>query len=98
MKHNILAAVLFFLASLTLAVITPTVLRTSRETEIKGQLMAGHIYDELQSCLSRPIIISEAMATDNLLLNTLKNERSTSKKEMEELMSSYLAGIKENFG
>lgn len=98
MKHNILAAVLFFLASLTLAVITPTVLRTSRETEIKGQLMAGHIYDELQSSLSRPIIISEAMAADNLLLHALKNELSTSKKEMEELMSSYLAGIKETFG
>ena len=98
MKHNIFAVTLALLALLILSFISIPITNTTKEAETKARLIAGHIYDELNATISRPILISHSMSADRLLSDAIKKEGSLPEKEMEKIMASYLTGIKNTFG
>ncbi len=73
--------------------------RHSQENDVsRYKLIATHIYDSLNAAFEDPIAISKAMACDTFLKDALRKERTSSEKEAEDVVSSYLAALKENFG
>ena len=97
MKHNLITVSVAVLSLLVLTFISLPIKNTPQEAETKARLVAGHIHDELNGIISRPILVSQSMSADRLLTDALKKESTLPEKEMEKIMASYLTGIKNTF-
>ena len=73
-------------------------LRNYQRDAENGKLLANHLYDSLLASIGRPIVISQCMATDTLLIEALKSEEAVPESEMSDMIAAYLSSFKNKFG
>lgn len=98
MRQKILLSVFICLAACTLSLLIPHLLFSTRQSEQKNRLVCEHIYDELTASIEKPLVISNGMRVNSLLKKALKDEAAKSEEEMQSLMASYLAELRDTFG
>lgn len=63
-----------------------------------NQLVASHIYGLIAGNIERPVGITTGLSSDEFLIRALENEESTNDRVMNEMMSSFLSAVKNQFG
>lgn len=98
MKQKI-PIIIFIAASIVLlCLITPSFLHNKTHEISNNQLVGSHIYGLIEGNIQRPIGIATGLSSDEFLIRALEREDKTDKKAMEEMMSSYLISMKNQFG
>jgi len=95
---KIILAVLVVASAAFLSILTPLVLRSYQRDAEDGKLLANHLYDSLLASIGRPIVISQCMASDTLLIEALKAEESIPESEMSDKLAAYLSSYRDKFG
>ena len=98
MKQKIPILILLFLSLVILAFITPSFIHNKSHELSNNQLVASHIHGLIAGNIERPIGISTGLSSDEFLVRTLEQEENIPEKAMEEMMSSFLTAIKNQFG
>lgn len=98
MKQKIIIIVLISASLVLLAFITPSFLHNKKHEISNNQLVASHIYGLIAGTIERPIGISKGFSSDEFLIRALEQEEKTDQKVMEEMMTSCLSAIKNQFG
>lgn len=98
MKPKIPIIILLLISLILLAFITPSFLHNKKHEFSNNQLIASHIYGLIEGNIERPIGISTGLSSDEFLVRTLEQENSIPEKVMEEMISSFLSAIKNQFG
>lgn len=98
MSKKLIITILVFASAILLAVLTPSILRSTRRDAQKADLIANHLYDSLYAAIGKPFVISQCMSSDTFLVNALKSEGDKSESQMEDLLADYLSSIKKKFG
>ena len=98
MKQRITALILITASLVLLAAITPSFLHNKKHEISNNQLVASHIYGLIAGNIQRPIGISTGLSSDEFLVRTLEQEENIPENAMEEMMSSFLSAIKNQFG
>ena len=70
----------------------------SRHEEEMIKVIASEVYDDINSELLKPIMVSQAMANDLFLHQNLQMESTIPEDQETELMKNYLKTIKDRFG
>ncbi len=81
-----------------LTIITPSHFKDKKHEISNNQLVASHIYGLIAGNTERPINISKGLSSDEFLVRALEQEENTNVKIMEEMFSSFLSSIKNQFG
>ena len=98
MSKKLIITILVFASAILLAILTPSILRSTRRDAQKADLIANHLYDSLYAAIGKPFVISQYMSSDTFLVNALKSEGDKSESQMEDLLADYLSSIKKKFG
>lgn len=98
MKRKVLLTVLILLQLILLAFLTPFMIKTEDENIKNNTIIAEHIFDKMNNCISKPITISASMANNAFLLKALRDESKISETIMEKQMADYLSGLQKTFG
>ena len=96
---KLVIAIIAFTSMLSISIsclILDRVIERHNEELIK--LIASYVYDDINSELLKPLIVSQTMANDHFLKENLKAERDIPFETEVEIMSKYLNEIKEGFG
>ena len=99
MKTSIILFTSFLLAVsfLSLSLAFKSIAKGSSKDYLQQkQFLCEYIYREVHAELEKPILVSKMMASDEFLLDFLKNEGEL--KDDEETMKKYLCRIKDDFG
>ncbi len=98
MKQKIPVLILIAASLILLAVITPSYLHNKKHEFSNNQLVASHIYGLIEGNIERPIGITSGLSSDEFLIRALDQEVNTNEKAMEEMMSSFLSAVRNQFG
>ncbi len=98
MKQKIPVIILITLSIIFLAFITPSFIHNKSHEISNNQLVASHIYGLIAGNIERPIGITSGLSSDEFLIRTIEREDTTEEKVMEEMISSYLSAVKNQFG
>ena len=71
----------------------------ARENTVEiNTMLAYRLYDELFGILNEPIIVTNTMSDNTLLIDFLKNENNYTEEEAVSIMQNYLERIRSEFG
>ena len=98
MKQKILIIILNAASIILLSFITPSFLHNKNHEISNNQLVASHIYGLIAANTQRPIGISTGLSSDEFLIQALERESQTNEKQMEQMLSSFLSSVKNQFG
>lgn len=98
MKQKILIIILNAASIILLSFITPSFLHNKNHEISNNQLVASHIYGLIAANTQRPIGISTGLSSDEFLIQALEREAQTNEKQMEQMLSSFLSSVKNQFG
>ena len=98
MKQKLPIIIFITISLVLLSFIVPSFLHNKQHEISNNQLVASHIYGLIAGNIERPIGISTGLATDEFLIRTLENEENVPEKAMEEMMSSFLSAVSNQFG
>ena len=98
MKQKIPVIILLSISLIFLTAITPSYLHNKSHELSNNQLVASHIYGLVAGNIERPIGITTGLASDEFLARALQQEDYMPEKAMEQMMSSFLSSVKNQFG
>lgn len=98
MKQKIPVIILITASLILLSFITPSFLHNKKHEISSNQLVASHIYGLIAGNTQRPIGISTGLSSDEFLIRALEREDQTNEKQMEQMFSSFLSAVKNQFG
>ena len=98
LKQKIPIIILLFSAINLLSIITPAYLHNEKHEISNNQLIASHIHGLIEGNIQRPIGVVTGLSSDEFLVRALEQEEETDNKVMEEMISSYLKSVKNQFG
>ncbi len=98
MKQKLPVIILLCISLVLLTFITPSFLHNKKHEISNNQLVASHIYGLIAGNIERPIGISTGLSSDEFLVRTLEQEENIPENIMEEMMSSFLGAVKNQFG
>lgn len=98
LKQKFPIFILITVSLILLAVITPSYLHNKSHEISNNQLVASHIHGLIAGNIERPIGITSGLSSDEFLIQALEREEKTNEKEMENMMSSFLTAVKNQFG
>ena len=98
MKQKIIIIIFITASLILLGFITPSFLHNKKNEISNNQLVASHIYGLIAGNIERPIGISTGLSSDEFLVRALEQEENTPEKVMEEMFSSFLFAVKNQFG
>ena len=98
MKQKIPVIILITISLILLTAIIPSFLRNKSHEISNNQLIASHIYSLIEGNIQRPIGVATGLSSDEFLIRALEHEDTTDTKTMEEMISSYLISVKNQFG
>ena len=98
MKQKIIVLILITASLILLSFITPSFLHNKTHEISNNQLVASHIYGLIEGNIQKPIGIATGLSSDEFLIRTLEQEENLNEKAMEEMFSSFLSSVKNQFG
>ncbi len=98
MKQKLLILFLITASLVLLSFITPTFLHNKSHEIYNNQLVASHIFGLIEGNIERPIGVTTGLSSDEFLIRALEREENTDEKIMEEMFSSFLTSVKNQFG
>ena len=98
MKQKLLILFLIIASLVLLSFITPTFLHNKSHEIYNNQLVASHIFGLIEGNIERPIGVTTGLSSDEFLIRALEREENTDEKIMEEMFSSFLTSVKNQFG
>ena len=98
MKQKLPIIILITASLVLLAFITPSFLHNKTHEIFNNQLVASHVFSLIEGNIERPIGITTGLSSDEFLIRALEREENTDEKVMEEMMSSFLSSLKNQFG
>ena len=98
LKQKIPLLILLLSAINLLSIITPAYLHNEKHEISNNQLIASHIHGLIEGNIQRPIGVVTGLSSDEFLVRALEQEEETDNKVMEEMISSYLKSVKNQFG
>ena len=98
MKQKIIVLILIAASLILLSFITPSFLHNKTHEISNNQLVASHIYGLIEGNIQKPIGIATGLSSDEFLIRTLEQEENLNEKAMEEMFSSFLSSVKNQFG
>ncbi len=98
MKQKIFILFLITASLVLLSFITPSFLHNKSHEIYNNQLVASHIYGLIEGNIERPVGVTTGLSSDEFLIRALEREENTDEKIMEEMFSSFLTSVKNQFG
>ncbi|MCR5762441.1 MAG: sensor domain-containing diguanylate cyclase [Treponema sp.] len=98
MKRKILSVIIIILIAIIFMLEIPDLLVNKEQKQFKNRLIASHIYDSINTNISKSLVVSESIACDTLIKQTLIEESHSTTHVTEQKLKEYLTSIKENFG
>ena len=98
MKQKISIIILITASLVLLSFITPSFLHNKSHEIYNNQLVASHIFGLIEGNIERPVGVTTGLSTDEFLIRALEREENTDEKIMEEMFSSFLTSVKNQFG
>lgn len=98
MKRKIIQSGLVIISLSCLAFLMPAIIQINQQHITNNKIVAERVYDMLYGSLTKPIIISQSMASDTFLIEALENEESVSKAAIEKELAKYLGALRDHFG
>lgn len=98
MKQKIFILFLITASLVLLSFITPTFFHNKSHEFFNNQLLASHIFGLIEGNIERPIGVTTGLSSDEFLIRALEREDNTDEKIMEEMFSSFLTSVKNQFG
>ena len=98
MKQKIFILFLITASLVLLSFITPSFLHNKSHEIYNNQLVASHIFGLIEGNIERPVGVTTGLSTDEFLIRALEREENTDEKIMEEMFSSFLTSVKNQFG
>ena len=98
MKQKIFILFLITASLVLLSFITPSFFHNKSHEIYNNQLVASHIYGLIEGNIERPVGVTTGLSSDEFLIRALEREENTDEKIMEEMFSSFLTSVKNQFG
>lgn len=98
MRQKIPIIILIAISLILLSLITPSFLHNKSHEISNNQLIASHIHGLIEGNIQKPIGVATGLSSDEFLIRALEQEENTNDKVMEEMLSSFLSSVNNQFG
>ena len=98
MKQKLIILFLITASLVLLSFITPSFLHNKSHEISNNQLIGSHIFGLIEGNIARPVGVTTGLSSDEFLIRALEQEEITDEKIMEEMFSSFLTSVKNQFG
>ena len=98
MRQKIPIIILIAISLILLSLIAPSFLHNKSHEISNNQLIASHIHGLIEGNIQKPIGVATGLSSDEFLIRALEQEENTNDKVMEEILSSFLSSVNNQFG